>query len=105
VRKKKKKKKMDKRIEVPKAARSALGQALEVQQPLIPWLAQELSYHYIEINPPTLIQIFSLGWMDHEDGFVENTLRLRIKYTTSQSSQHLVGFPLIWTIGCFARKM
>jgi len=59
---------------------------------------------YLEINPPTLIQILSLAWMDHKDGLVENTPRLRIKYTTSQSSQDLVGFPLIWTIGCFARK-
>jgi len=67
--------------------------------------SRALYSHYLEINPRTLIQIFCLAWMDHEDGLVENTPRLRIKYTTSQSSQDLVEFPLIWTIGCFARKM
>jgi hypothetical protein len=25
------------------------------------------SSHYLEINPQTLTQVFSLAWMDHED--------------------------------------
>jgi hypothetical protein len=29
--------------------------------------SRTLSSHYLEINPQTLTQVFSLAWMDHED--------------------------------------
>ena len=101
-----KKKKMEKRIKVLEGNKISLRSSTWASTTSHPMVSSRApSSHYLEINHPTLIQIFSLAWMDHEDGLVENTPRLRIKYTTSQSSQDLVGFPLIWTIGCFARKM
>ena len=103
---KEKMKKMEKRIKVLEGSKISLRSSTLASTTSHPMVSSRaLSSHYLEIHPPTLIQIFSLAWMDHEDGLEENTPSLRIKYTTSQSSQDLVGFPLIWTIGCFARKM
>ena len=56
-----------------------------LQPSLIPWLAQELSFHHLEISPQTLTQVSSLAWIDRGDCLMRGTSRMRIKYVAAQS--------------------